>query len=289
MKFNEFINQAWNDHATQPEQVAERLADGIKAIEIAEQISQLAQLATHVFGEHLGKWDKGIGFLKSLKQNPHFEINSENDRAVSRSIKSLELASGKINSVEDFSTSDQIRILAVAASALSEQKNAEKAQEFFRIALEKAQTAIAKEDPANRALAVTGNNLASNLEEKPNRTNQETELMILAAQTGRKFWELAGTWLHVERAEYRLSMSYRKAGDLAKALEHAQTCIEISKDNSAPALELFFGFEALALVEKSRNNPIGLSKAVEQAKIQFDALSADDKAWCSSSLANLNS
>lgn len=65
--------------------------------------------------------------------------------------------------------------------------------------------------PAFRALAVTGNNLACTLEEKNHRSLQETELMILASRTARKYWELAGGWLEISRAEYRLAMNYLQA------------------------------------------------------------------------------
>jgi hypothetical protein len=113
------------------------------------------------------------------------------------------------------------------------------------------------------------------------------DLMILAAQVGRKYWEIAGSWLEVERAEYRLSQTYLKANNFAKALEHAQTCLEVAQENNAPALELFFGYEALAQVEKVRNNPLGFAKAVELAKEHFEKLSPDDRLWCGESFNQL--
>jgi tetratricopeptide (TPR) repeat protein len=287
MNFQEFIDQAWNDHPTQSQEVAARMNEGIPLITEASQIPPLAQLITHVFGEHLGRWEDGMAALQKLKQLPCFEANGESGQAIHRSIASLELASKKRAGIDDFSTSDQIRILAVAASALSEQKDAPTAQAFFRMALEKAQDNLPKEDPAHRALAVTGNNLACALEEKPSRSPVETELMILAAKCGRKFWEIAGTWLQVERAEYRLSQTYRKAGDLVRALEHAQVCLEIAQENNAPALELFFGYEALALAEKARGNAIGFAKALEQTRAQFGMLGAGDKSWCEPTLRKL--
>ncbi len=289
MKFEDFLNQAWNDHATHAEQVANRLADGINLVETASQIPQIAHLITHVLGEHLGQWDNGVQLIQKLKQVPSFLKDSESDKAITRSITSLELASGNRSSVQDLSVSDQIRVLAVTASALSEQKDSERAQALFRDALEKAQLGIQKDDPANRALAVAGNNLACSLEEKETRTAKDTELMILAAQTGRKYWEIAGTWKEVTWGEYRLAMTYLKAQDLTKALEHAQICLEIAQENNAPALEMFFGYEVLTLVEKSRKNSIGFAKALEQANSYFEKLSAEDKNWCKPSLEKLQS
>jgi hypothetical protein len=287
MTFNEFLNQAWNDHAKHPAEVAGRLDGGIKLMEKSDQISAMARLVTHVLGEHLGHWGKGIQYLCLLRESAFYDSSNESSKDIERSIASFELAAGKRQSLDELLLSDQIRILAVAASALSEQKDPARATQLFRSALEKAQSALAKDDPANRALAVTGNNLASALEEKPSRSKDETELMILAAQTGRKYWEIAGTWLETERAEYRLSQSYLKAGNLSLALAHAQACIELAQINSAPPLELFFGYEALALVEKASGNSAGFNQALEKVKLNFGKLSAEDKSWCEASLNRL--
>ena len=74
---------------------------------------------------------------------------------------------------------------------------------------------------------------------------------------------------------------------MSKALEHAQSCLRMAQEHNAPALELFFGFEALALVEQARGNTAGFDQAVAQARKHFDQLSADDRAWCEASLHKL--
>lgn len=288
MSFDKFLDQAWTDHATSAEDVAARLPDAIAMIDDGAQIPLWANLVTHVFGEHLARWTDGIELLKRVTSSPMFDAKSESGSAIRRSIACLELASGQRTAMDDFSPSDQIRILAVAASALAEQKNTAQAQAFFKSALEQAQTNLASDDPANRALAVTGNNLACALEEKTNRTTGETELMILAAQAARKFWQLAGTWLHVERAEYRLSRTYLQAGDPMSSLRHAQTCLEICQANEAPALERFFGYQALGLAESASGNQIGFGTAVQQASALFEALTDDEKSWCRVALEKLN-
>lgn len=289
--FEEFLNQGWSDHATKTAEVADRLTTAFALVESAEQIPRLAQLATHVFGEHLGEWKRGIDVLLQLKTNRHLAglsaLESAGLAAIDRSVAVLEISCGRRASVDDLSLSDQIRILATAASALSEQKDPERARLYFRDAIGKAQLGLQKDDPACRALAVTGNNLACTLAEKISLTESETEFMVLSAQTARKYWEIAGTWLEVERAEYRLSQTYLKANDFANSLIHAQECLEISTANNAPPLEFFFGYEALALAEKARGNTIGFQKAVEQVRINFDKLILEDQSWCEPSLNKL--
>lgn len=288
MTLDNFIDQAWNDHATDSKAVAGRLQQGLDLVTENSQIPGVVHLAAHVFGEHLGQWNDGINFLDGLKNLKAFQPHTDSQTAIERSVAALKLAGGMISDLQLFVNSDQIRIYASAAAALCGQSQVNKASDYFKKALEMAQTGLNIENPAIRALAVTSNNLAATLEEKETRSTEETQLMILAALTGRKFWEIAGTWLNVERAEYRLCMSYLKAGQLPQALEHAQLCLEIIEQNKAESMEYFFGYEALALVEKARSNHIGFEKAVEHAKKHFELIeNTGDKSWCKSSLEKL--
>ena len=283
MNFETYYKQAWSEHAMQAQKVADELALGVSLVETNQQLSQMAGLITHVMGEHLGLWSGGVSLLKSLKKHQAFVGGNETENTLLRSIAALELGNNQNTDLNAFGPSDQVRIFAVAASALAE-RDTRRAQEVFIKALSIAETSIDKKDPANRSLAITGNNLACALEEKKPRSAQENELMILAAQTGRKYWEVTGTWLEVERAEYRLANTYLQANDLAEALRHAQACLKICSENKAGALEFFFGYEALALVEKERANLHGFQKAVEQIHLYFGELGDDDKKWCESTL-----
>lgn len=285
MTFEEFIRQAWNDHATQTLDVAQRLRDGIHKIEMAPHISQWAQLTTHVFGEHLGAWRDGLQLLQSQKHNKH--IDEASSFALDRSIASLEYSAGLRTSLNEFNMSDRIRILSISASALSEQSQTLRAREAFEQALQEAQGGLPKEDPANQALAITGNNLAAALEQKKNRSDEESELMVFAAIVARKYWEIAGTWLEVERAEYRLAMSYLQADRLGEALAHAQACLDIIQNNGGVSLEAFFAYEGIAKVEKARLNTAGVANAIRQATVHFDKLSDEDKSWCKTVLESL--
>ncbi len=282
MSFENFHKSAWQDHATQAEVVASRLAEGVKLIEKSEQVQQMSQLITHVLGEHLGQWKEGIALLRTLRPQ-----DDESAKAIARGQAALELASGNSKAAENLSNSDQIRALALAASALSERRDSHAAQVLFSKALQKAEHELDGKDPANRALAVTGNNLACALEERPARTPDETTLMITAAQTARKYWEIAGTWTQVERAEYRLAMSYLKTQNPDQALNHARICIAVCRDNQAPALEFFFGYEALTLVQRALGDAVGAEETLKEVQRQFEGLSPEDKKWCQASLQKL--
>jgi hypothetical protein len=279
MSFEAYLDQAWADHGSQPEKVADGLKKARLLVETDDHLSQLVRLATHVYGDHLGQWADGLQLLKELQKNPTPLPTKETEVAILRSIEVMHIGSGQMPSLSSFNISDQVKILAASGSVLSEH-DAKRAKTFLNQALDIARMHLDKKDSANRALAVAGNNLASTLEQKMNRNSEETDLMILAAQTGRKYWEIAGTWNQVAYAEYRLTMTFVQANELAKALRHAQLFSEICQENQAEDRDLFYCYEALAIVERARKNDIGFKKAVAQATIYFERLDAEHRAWC---------
>ena len=289
MDFNTFLNQAWQDHENDGEGVARRLPECVPLLSSEDDIPKLANLAGHVFGEHLGHWEAGIAFVSGLRQHPLYATAGESEKALSRTIASLRLASGAtVDEVRNYPVSEQVRVLAVASSALAGQGQTERAKTLFLDAVAGADRGLAAGDPANRALAVTGNNLACTLEEKSSRTPADVDLMLLAARTARKYWEIAGTWLETERAEYRLAMTCIKAGDPDQAAEHARLCLDIIRANDGEALESFFACEALALAEDARGHAASAAAAVAGARESYEKLSGDDQAWCKDTLDRLS-
>lgn len=284
MEFKQYIDNAWDIHATETKSVFDSLGDGEKLIVANENIPVLARLITHVCGDHLGAWKIGIDKLNNLKNNPHYINSTESEFAILRSIATLQICSGELKDLACFSVSDQVRIMAQAAGMISEHGEISRATDFFKHSLEIANRGLEKADPAHRALAVTGNNLACTFEEKKDRSELETELMILAAKTGRKFWEIAGGPSEVASAEYRLSQSYLQASQIEKSFEHAKLSVEACEANKCSILDFFFAYEALALAEKARSNENGYSKAVDKVKFYFEKLSEDDKKWCQKTL-----
>lgn len=288
MDFKTFLAKAWQEHADDTRAVADRLGDALALIDSEAQIPELANLANHVFGAHLGAWREGLGFLDRLSALPTFKVDGPSDAALRRSTSSLLLAAQLEDTRAALSPSDGIRVGAMTAATLAE-RDTRRAMTLFEEALAQMRaTQLPQGDPANRALAVTGNNLASALEEKATRTAAERELMILAARTARHYWEIAGTWLETERAEYRLAMTWLQAGDAQRARHHAQACLTIVAANHGAALERFFGFEALALAEHSAGNPMAVADAVAAARTAFEQIDADDQTWCAETLKKLD-
>ena len=285
MDFDSFIDQAWTDHATDAAAVAARLqAEGLPLLTAAAQIPRFAHLAAHVHGDHLGHWQDGVHFQQQLAALPFCPAEGDTPAALRRYTACLSLAAGTHDERPALAESDRIRVTAMTAAALAAH-DATRAAALLQEALADAETSgLPGNSPHARALAVTGNNLAATLEELPERSAAERALMILAAQTGRRFWAIAGTWLETERAEHRLAMTWLQAGDLVQARQHAQQCLEIVAANDGASLERFFGWEALGRIERAAANPAAHAQALAQAGAAFAALDDGDRSWCQASL-----
>lgn len=294
MDFDTFIGQGWDQHVEDAPGVAARLqADGIALLTESRQVVPLAHLAHHVMGEHLGRWQDGLQFQQQLAALPLCPPGSVEAMALQRFMASLRLASGSADAADRadahaaLSPSDRIRITAMAAASLAEH-NSTRALQLFNDALAQDQSAALPDtDPCKRALAIGGNGLAGTLEEKADRSAEERSLMILAAQTARHYWAIAGGWLETERAEYRLAMTWLQAGDLAQARLHAQRCLDIVEAHGSVALEVFFGCEALGRVERAAGNSGAHLQALARAEAAFGGLEESDRGWCQASLKKL--
>ena len=204
MTLSEFVGQGWAQHGNDAEGVFARLPEGVSLIAEAKELPQLAGLVVHVAGEHCGKWEDGVSLLRQLTEHAVFDGASPEGKTIWRSMAVLHHCAGDLaerdacmergRSAEDAAVSDEIRLLAVSASALAGQHRTGEAIESFTRALDLASYGPGKDDPAARALAITGNNLAAELGGKSDRTDEESRLMLEAAQAGRRFWEIAGNW-----------------------------------------------------------------------------------------------
>ena len=289
MTFDAFIETAWNDHADRPEEVADRLAASLDVIETSEQIPAFARLATHVFGEHLGQWGRGIDILNSLRSVRAFDGAPIVADALVRSVAALRYASGDHDALRPLSPEHRVSVLATASSALAGRYEFKGAISAYAEALRIAPPDLPASSPAVRALAVGGNNLATALEAKNNRDMTETKGMIVAAEGGLKYWKQAGTWLEEERAEYRLARSLLQAGEPATAVQAARRCIAVCLANNAPAFEQFFGYAVLALALRATKDADGFDAARAQASRLHERIAPAQQPWCTASLAELGS
>lgn len=286
MHFDAWLDKAWDDHATHTGAVATAIAaEGLALARTDADAAALLRLTHHVYGEHLGRWTEGRQLL--------FRIGTGDPAGPSSGVAmrvfdaSLALAGGLGDLRGALATSERIRVNAYAAASLAERDAPRAASLLREAALAFDTESLPSGDAACRAIAINGNNIAVTLAEKPLRSDAERDLMLLGARTARDYWARAGTWLEVERAEYRLAISWLKAPDLAAARRHARKCLDLLREHEAPPLEWFFGHEAQALVERALGNGAAAQRAVQEMKAAFERLAEADQAWCRASLEKL--
>lgn len=287
--FTSWIEQAWTDHADHPAAVAARIdAEGGALAAGDADVHALARLAHHVHGDHLGAAPGGLdaGRSQLARLAAHAKAGDGARAAIALLDASLVLTGGG-PLPQGLGAAERIRVLAMAAGNLAERDSAHAAALMQQALAEEEIAGLPDADPAVRALAMTGNNIAATLEEKSDRSADERALMILAARTGRACWARAGTWLETERAEYRLARTWIAAGDPVQARRHAQACLEVVREQGDVALEAFFGWEALGHVEAAAGNRVGHGEALAQARAAFERLDAGDQGWCRAELDKL--
>lgn len=283
MDFKTYLNTAWSEHAGDPQKVFEGFASHFELCQSDEQVVSLANLIVHVSGEHLGQWTKGIELIDRLEK-----LKPVSDPvALNRCRAILHLCKDPAYPFQQFDITEQVRILAVTSSALASQKEIQRAGDYLKYASTLASEKLNPKDPAIKSLAITGNNLACTLEEKDVRTNQEVELMKNAALMGRKYWELAGSWMEVERAEYRLAKTFLQANDNDRAGLHAQLCSKIVAENGNDPIERFFALEVLTLVAEAKNEQAQVESLIHQMEQVHSSMSADDQSWTLATLEKM--
>lgn len=148
---------------------------------------------------------------------------------------------------------------------------------------------------AGVAYAVSANNVATELHAGgPPGTPRGPErdaLMLQAATIARRAWGHAGTWRHVERAEYRLALCHAVAGHGAAAVQHARLCLagcEAAGD-AADAVEHFFAHEALVRAHQAAGDASAAAEARARMVAVLPQIDAADglRAWCADALAAL--
>ncbi len=287
MEFDEFIRTAWAEHAEQADEVAERLALSLDRVEVPAHVAPFAGIVTHVFGEHLARFDDGVELLESMRRLPACHGHTEALGVVSRSVAALRFASGEEHALDVLAPQDRLTVLANASGAILGRLDYARAIAAYDQALQLA-LKHRPEARAQRSLAVAGNNLASSLEEKADRSVAETAGMLRAAEAALTYWSQAGTWLETERAEYRLTRSLLQAGQPGPAIDHARRCISICAANGAPAFERFFGEAVLAIAQRSAGDQPGFVAARERALALFAQVPDEEQQWCAPELKELH-
>jgi hypothetical protein len=284
--FDTFLQQAWADHADQPDAVALRLRTQTPAPQTSDQLAALSRLVVHVCGEHLGAFDDGRWRLDALRRHPLADAGARS--ALRVGIAALTLAEHGLAERKGFSLEELIRSEGSAAAICVGRKNTERAMALLRSGRERLAAASEASAAAHRPLAIACNNMLWELHERgATRSAADTQAMLDVAAACRLHWSQAGTWVEVERADYGLALAHLSADLLDPALHFARQCLAGCTQNNAPPYEHFFAHEALARVQHARGDRADCASHVAAAKASFVTLAASDQDACRSALSAL--
>ena len=279
-----FLAAAWNDHAGSAEEVAERLATSFHRVRQVGHVAPYARLLAHVHGEHLGRWQRGAELLDALRALPLLAAAPDAARPLLAQAAALRHAGGDDSAIDALDPPGRALALAVAAAALAGRDDFGRATAAFASALAIGDAGLPDGDPAIRAIAVAGNNLAAALESKGDRDGAETRAMVEAARAALAWWTRAGTWLEVERAEYRLACSLIAAGAPEEASAHAMRCVALCDAHDASPFERFFAHAAMATAHRraGRDGLFEVHRAL--ARERATQLAPEDRLACQDDL-----
>lgn len=285
MDLSAFIAAAWEQHADDAAGTAQRIAQALPQVQAASEVPPFAALLAHVYGEHLGHWPEALALLARLRGVAADDAAAQ--AAVLRAERTLRCASGDATALDDLGTPERAAVLAGTAAMQLGRGQTEAAAQALDAALALAEAGLPDGSPALRALAVAGNNIAAELQQRLHRSWADTALMLRAAETGLRYWSRAGGWLQVERAEHRLGSCQRAAGRLAEARDSARRCLAVCEANDAPDFERFFAHALLAMTLQALGDTAGFESQRAAAMACHGRLTAEDRPWCEQELTEL--
>ena len=286
MSLDQLISECWRDHANDTVAVAARLEVALELVREAPQAAQYSNIVNHVVGEHLNDWRHAATLVSSaasrLKEEPASAstfialcvaqwLAGDVTEAVVAEGRALKLAGGN-----PLATLSRARMQLV--TGLMGLKRHEEAARVYASALEMA-AAIGDKSAADRAVAVTSNNLASELCERATRTPVQTELMLKAALAARTHWLRAGDWMNDERADYLLALCHNAANLHAQALEFARRGLSTIARNGKEDVDAAFLHLCAARALGAQGLSAERQAELTQADILSESFDAGTKEW----------
>ena len=281
--FDSFLERAWVDHATRSDAVALRLRLRTPPPQTALQLSALSRLVVHLLGEHLGRFDDARWRLAALRTHALADGSVQSDLRVGEA--TLNLGQGDDDAAKRLSAAEIVRAESGAATLCLGRGQLERALHFVDSAAARIAALPDAQPQDHRPLAVACNNMAWELQAQGHqRSPAQTQAMLRIAAASREHWSRAGTWLHIERAEYCLALTHLSAGLFDDAWRHAGQCLAVCLHHKAPPMEHFYAHEAMARVHHARREAAELAHHTEAMRSAFERMKTDDQDACRETL-----
>lgn len=281
--FDSFLARAWADHATRSDAVARRLRTRTPPPQTAPQLSALARFVVHLLGDHLGRFDDAHWRLEALRSHPLSDASVQSELRVGEA--TLHLGQGDDDAVDGLSATEAVRAESGAATLCLGRGQLERALHFVDSAAGRIAAMPDAQPQDHRPFAVACNNMAWELQALGDqRSPAQTQAMLRISAASREHWSRAGTWLHIERAEYCLALTHLSAGLFDDAWRHAGQCLAVCLHHQAPPMEHFYAHEAMARVHHARREAAEQAHHAEAMRGAFERMTADDQDACREAL-----
>lgn len=110
------------------------------------------------------------------------------------------------------------------------------------------------ETEAHRLFAVNCFNQIWTLLGKKNRTEADNRLMEHLAHTSLYHWLQIGKSINEQRGEWMLARVYTVLENKAQALQHAERCLKLTKEQDLKDFDLAYSYEAMARAHALNGN-----------------------------------
>lgn len=269
-----WLDRAWDEHPHRAEALRDELVARAPALPDDADGAEAVRLAEHVLLGHCADAAALQRFLQALPQAAALDAG--------RQRAAWALATFEDGAAAPLADAERWRALQNVVLAELVAGRVERARE--RLFAERAAAAASTDEAARRAFASTCNNVALDLRTGPRAADRDA-LMIDVAQLSRRAWEAAGTWQHVERADYQLAMCHALLGHGEEATAHARACVQRCEAEGADAAERFFAHECS--VHAARAAGDDGAAALERARMAALLAQITDpglREWCAKTL-----
>ncbi|HXQ13864.1 MAG TPA: hypothetical protein VN814_04485 [Caulobacteraceae bacterium] len=272
------LYDGFDHHAAGAERYASELEAAAQAEVPPKHLVQFAKVAVHTIGEHLGDWPRARRLADRLLSGR--PPDAETAKAWGHLYVARLLAGDGAGAAQaeiafctgvgaDFRAAIVEMKFMLVAALVGSGRAAEGAA-LYQGALDLART-LGDAAP-HRAIAVAGNNLATELLEAKSRTADEAELMRRAAAASHEFWLRCGDWLNDARGDYLEALVANVLGDAAAALGHADRALALIAANGGAAIDETF-------LHLARANALRLAGDDEASVAELELSDNDALGW----------
>jgi hypothetical protein len=240
------LYEGFGEHDAEGVRYAAELEAAAEAEVPARHLVQFAKVATHTIGEHLGDWPRAASLATRLLagRTPDAETAKAWGHLYVAQTLSGDIAAAAEAELAfcrgqgaDFRPA-VVEMTFMLVAALVGSGRAVEGATIYQGGLDLAR--VLGDEAPSRAVAIASNNLATELLEAPSRTDEEAELMQVAAKAAHEFWLKCGAWTNDARADYLEALVANVLNRPSAALDHIDRALSlIAANGGAPVDETF--------------------------------------------------